>query len=116
VAFHLVDPAPLTAQQIFDRVAEHAETEKPRGRIPGPLARAILRTPGLARLGRGPRAFVDLLDHVVHYDQTNTARALAGQNLACPPLADYLPALVDYVLDVSRPAAREPDEISDPLD
>ncbi len=112
--FHLVDPAPLTAEQIFDRVAEHANTEKPRGRIPGPLARAILKTPGLARLGRGPRAFVDLLDHVVHYDQTNTARALAGQHLACPSLADYLPVLVDYVLDVSRPVAG--DDVSDPLD
>ncbi|HMG22121.1 MAG TPA: dephospho-CoA kinase [Kofleriaceae bacterium] len=115
--FHLVDPAPMAARAVFEAVAEHAHTEKPRGHIPRPLARAVLRTPGLARLGRGPLAFVDVLGHAVHYDQTNTAQALAGTQLRCPPLADYLPALVRYVLDVTREPPREPtDEASDPLD
>ncbi len=115
--FHLVDPAPLSARAVFEGVAEHAHTEKPRGHIPRPLARAVLRTSGLARLGRGPLAFVDVLDHTVHYDQTNTAQALAGTKLRCPSLADYLPVLVRYVLDVTRgtlPA--ELDDVSDPLD
>lgn len=116
--FHLVDPAPLTAREVFERVAEHAHTEKPRGHIPGPIARAVLRTPGLARLGRGPLAFVDLLDHAVQYDASNTAQALAGTQVACPPLADYLPALVRYVQDVAKaapPRADDGDEV-DPLD
>ncbi len=34
--FHIVDPAPLTAREVFERVAEHAHTEKPRGHIPRP--------------------------------------------------------------------------------
>jgi len=119
--FHIVDPAPLTAREVFERVAEHARTEKPRGHIPRPLARAVLRTPGLARLGRGPLAFVDMLAHPVHYDQTNTAQALAGTKVTCPALVDYLPALVDYVLEVAKadapPAADEAaDEAADPLD
>jgi dephospho-CoA kinase len=115
--FHLVDPTPLSARAVFEAVAEHAHTEKPRGHIPRPLARAVLRTPGLARLGRGPLAFVDVLDHAVHYDHTNTQRALAGTNVRCPSLADYLPALVRYVLDVTREPPREPtDDASDPLD
>ncbi|MBA3397748.1 MAG: dephospho-CoA kinase [Deltaproteobacteria bacterium] len=115
--FHLVDPAPMPARQVFERVAEHAHTEKPRGHIPRPLARAVLRTPGLSRLGRGPLAFVDVLDHPVHYDQTNTAHALAGTAIQCPALADYLSALVRYVVDVSRPPVRPSSEdISDPLE
>jgi len=115
--FHLVDPAPLSARAVFEAVAEHAHTEKPRGHIPRPLARAVLRTPGLSRLGRGPLAFVDVLDHAVHYDQTNTAHALAGTGLRCPALAEYLPALVRFVLDVTREPPPEPtDEVSDPLD
>ena len=68
------------------------------------------------RLGRGPAAFVDVLDHPVHYDQTNTAQALAGTTIRCPSLTDYLPTLVRYVLDVSRPAPLPPEEITDPLD
>lgn len=115
--FHLVDPAPLSARAVFESVAEHAHTEPPRGHIPRPLARAVLRTPGLSRLGRGPLAFVDVIDHAVHYDQTNTARALAGTMLRCPSLAEYLPVLVRYVLDVTRGALpAELDEVNDPLD
>jgi dephospho-CoA kinase len=115
--FHLVDPNPLTARAVFEGVAAHANTAIPRGSIPRPLARAVLRTPGLARLGRGPLAFLDLLDHSVHYDQSNTAQALAGTMVRCPALADYLPALVDHVLEVARTQSPdELDEISDPLD
>jgi dephospho-CoA kinase len=116
--FHLVDPNPMTAREVFESVADHANTEKPRGSIPRPIARAVLRTPGLSRLGRGPLAFLDMLDHTVHYDQTNTANALAGTTLRCPPLSDYLPVLVQHVLDVSRAPLRpdETDELADPLD
>lgn len=115
--FHIVDPAPLRAREVFDLVAEYANTEKPRGHIPRPLARAVLKTPGLSRLGRGPLAFVDVLDHPVHYDQTNTARALAGTRVVCPTLADYLPVLVQYILDVTKvPPRPSSDDIADPLD
>ena len=115
--FHIVDPQPLSARAIFDGVAEHANTEKPRGSIPRPLARAVLRTPGLARLGRGPLAFMDLLDHTIYYEQTNTARALAGSGIHLPRLADYLPTLVRYVLDISRAPAERPSlEAIDPLE
>jgi dephospho-CoA kinase len=115
--FHLVDPNPSSGRAVFEGVAEHAHTAIPRGSIPRPLARAVLRTPGLARLGRGPLAFLDMLDHVVHYDQTNTTTALAGTTLRCPPLADYLPVLVKHVLEVSRNTAPiEHDELVDPLD
>ncbi|MGN6109541.1 MAG: dephospho-CoA kinase, partial [Kofleriaceae bacterium] len=114
--FHLVDPAPLTARQVFDGVAEHARTQKPRGHIPRPLARAVLRTPGLSRLGRGPLAFLDVLDHAVHYDQTNTAQALAGTKITCPALADYLGVLVRHVLEVAKSAPVVPEDVADPLD
>ena len=101
--FHIVDPAPLMARDVFERVAEHAHTEKPRGHIPRPLARAVLKTPGLSRLGRGPRAFVDVLDLAVHYDQTNTAaRWRARRSVARP--GRLPPPLVRHVLDVTRSA------------
>lgn len=116
--FHLVDPQPLSARAVFEGVAEYAKTEKPRGHIPRPLARAVLKTPGLARLGRGPLTFLDMIDHAVHYDQTNTAQALAGTTIRCPALTDYLPVLVQHVLDISRAPVRggEHDEVADPLD
>jgi nucleoside-diphosphate-sugar epimerase len=116
--FHLVDPAPMSARAVFEGVAEHARTQKPRGHIPRPLARAVLRTPGLAKLGRGPLAFVDMIEQAVHYDQSNTAQALARTAVRCPPLADYLAVLVHYVLELSERVDQplDTDEVSDPLD
>ena len=61
----------------------------------------------------------DTIDHAVHYDQTNTAQALAGTTVRCPSLAEYLPVLVRYVLDVTRGGVApepEPDDVHDPLD
>jgi hypothetical protein len=56
----------------------------------------------------------------VHYDQTNTAQALAGTAIACPALADYLPVLVRHVLEVARgehgPPPPPADDVADPLD
>ncbi|HEY0254980.1 MAG TPA: SDR family oxidoreductase, partial [Kofleriaceae bacterium] len=115
--FHIVDPNPLPARAVFEAVASHANTALPRGSIPRPLARAILKTPGLAKLGRGPLAFLDMLDHVVHYDQTNTANALAGTTLRCPALSDYLPTLVDHMLAVTKDSPRIVDQdVVDPLE
>lgn len=113
--FHIVDPDPLSARAVFEGVAAHAHTAIPRGSIPRALARAVLRAPGLARLGRGPRAVLDLLDHTVHYDQTNTANALAGSMLRCPPLGSYLQVLVDQMLVMTRDLTQT-DEPVDPLD
>ena len=66
----------------------------------------------------GPLAFLDMIDHTVHYDQQNTANALAGTTLRCPPLADYLPMLVKHMLAVTREAAPQIDheELFDPLE
>jgi len=117
--FHIVDPQPLPAREVFEKVAEHANTEKPRGSIPRPLARAVLKTPGLARLGRGPLAFVDILDRAVHYDQTNTIAALSGARIVCPSLPEYLGTLVRHVLDVTKagePIPRPSAEEIDPLE
>ncbi len=112
-------PPQPRADRLRDRggVARGAQRRSRGHDIPRPLTRAVLRTPGLSRLGRGPAAFVDLLDHPVHYDQANTTRALVGTAVRCPALSDYLPALVRYVLDVARPPTRSSSEdITDPLE
>lgn len=98
--YHLVDPHPMTLRAVLDTVADLAGTQKPGAtHIPKTLARAVLRTPGLSKLGRGPLAFLDVLDRAVHYDVQNTNDALAGTGVTCPPLADYLPVLVKAILD-----------------
>jgi thioester reductase-like protein len=100
LTFHLTDPEPLRARRVFELVAEHAHTEKPRASLAGGLTRMLLSAPGLDRLARGPLAFLDSFDLPVYYDRTNADALLAGSGITCPPLESYLPALVRYVLEV----------------
>jgi hypothetical protein len=110
--FHLVDRADGGARGV--RASPSTPAPKPRGHP----AAARARRAAHARAGPArprPLAFLDLPPR--RTTTTNTAQALAGTSLRCPPLADYLPVLVRYVLDLSRSAAPPvAEEVSDPLD
>lgn len=95
--FHIGDPAPLTARRVFDLVATAGGRRSPRGFIPANLTRALLRTPGLDRLAKSPRAFVDALATPVSYSFANTTELLAETDVRCPPFESYVDGLVEYV-------------------
>src|SRR5262245_71812 len=66
--FHLVDPCPLGARAVYELIAERAHKKLPRGIIPTGLARALLRAPGIERLARAPRAFLESFNHMAFYN------------------------------------------------
>ncbi len=108
--FHLVDPAPQTARQFFELVAAAGGRAAPRGAIPANLTAALLRTPGLERFAKSPRAFVDSLVRPVTFDSTNTARLLAGSGISCPSLETYVDKLVSYAQQRITEKKRRPSE------
>jgi nucleoside-diphosphate-sugar epimerase len=119
--FHLVDPRPLTARRVFELVARAGGRRGPRGSIPANLARAVLRAPGIDRIAKSPRAFLETLTTQVSYDSRNADELLAslpGDTGACPPLETYVDKLVEYVQHRMRqrhaPKKVEA-EIEDPL-
>jgi dephospho-CoA kinase len=115
--FHLVDPNPLPARRVYELVAEHSRTKPPRGYIPGRLAKAILRAPGVGRVAKGPLAYVDAFDHQVFYNQRNTQELLGTSGLACPPVDSYLHNLVKYVREMHATKKKTiEDETFDPFD
>ena len=117
--FHLVDPHPLTARRVFELVARAGGRRGPRGSIPANLAKALLRAPGLDRIAKSPRAFLETLTTPVTYDARNTDELLAALGVAaCPPLESYVDRLVEYVQERvrQRRATKLADaEIEDPL-
>jgi len=115
--FHLVDPAPLSMRRVFEVVARAGGRRMPRGSIPANLAKALLRTPGLERFAKSPRAFLDTLVTSVSYDARNAEQILAGAGVACPPFESYADKIVEYVqLRVrERRAKKAALEIDDPL-
>jgi thioester reductase-like protein len=114
--FHLVDPAPLTVRRCFELVAQAGGRKLPRGFIPANLTKALLRTPGLERIAKSPRAFIDTLATPVEYASVNTASLLGDAGIACPPFESYVERLVEYVqVRLREKRARREAEVADPL-
>jgi thioester reductase-like protein len=117
--FHLVDPRPLTARRVFELVARAGGRRGPRGSIPANLAKALLRAPGLDRIAKSPRAFLETLTTPVTYDARNADELLPSLGVPpCPALESYIDKLVEYVQErVRQRRARDADvEVDDPLD
>jgi thioester reductase-like protein len=115
--FHVVDPAPLTARRVFELVALAGGKRMPRGFIPANITKALLRTPGLERFAKSPRAFLDALATPVTWTTTNADEILSDAKITCPPFESYVEKLVEYVQAHLREkrARRELAEIDDPL-
>jgi thioester reductase-like protein len=115
--FHLTDPNPFAARRVYELIAEHSEHQPPRGFIPSGITRALLHTPGIERLARGPLSFLDSFDHLVFYNAQNTAQLLAGAGIECPTFDSYVDALVRFVREVHEARrAKLEDEVFDPFD
>lgn len=116
--FHIGDPTPLTAHRVFELVANAGGRRGPRGFIPANLTKALLRTPGIDRLAKSPRAFLDALATPVTYSYASTSELLADTAIRCPPFESYVDGLVEYVrqrLREKRAREEESVEIEDPL-
>jgi thioester reductase-like protein len=116
--FHIADPQPLTARRVFELVARAGGRRMPRGFIPANITKALLRTPGLERFAKSPRAFLDALGTPVSYSSTNTDELLAGTGIQCPSFESYVDRLVEYVqvrLREKRARRVTAREVDDPL-
>jgi hypothetical protein len=119
--FHLADPHPLPARRVAELVARASGKRTARSHIPSNLAKALLRTPGIERFVRSPRAFVEQLTTPVRYDTRNADVVLRAAGLSCPPFETYVADLVTAVQEhlKARQRRREPTlaeaELEDPL-
>jgi thioester reductase-like protein len=95
--FHLADPNPLSARSVFELVTHAGGRRTARGSIPSNLAKALLRTPGIDRFARSPKAFVEQLTSDVRYDTRNTEYVLRSSGIVCPPFESYVDDLVNVV-------------------
>lgn len=115
--FHLVDPQPLSARHVYQLVAERAQKKRPRGFIPTGIAKALMRSPGLSKLARAPRAFLEGIDDLAFYNSRHAETMLADAGVRCPRFDEYVDHLVRYVREVH--AARRQkleDEVFDPFE
>jgi thioester reductase-like protein len=119
--YHVVDRRSLPARRVFELLAEAAQRRFRSSGMPVNLARAVLRTPGVDRLARSPRAFFERLAARTLYDDTSAHSVLAAAGVECPPFEAYAPALVAatkqrlHARRVRPDAVAQEPEIDDPL-
>jgi nucleoside-diphosphate-sugar epimerase len=118
--FHIVDPRPPPSRRVIEIVTTASRRRAARGYVPSDLARMLLRTPGIDRFLRSPRAFLERLLPPVRYDTRNTDAVLAGTGVECPPFEAYVEELIAAVEEHvrsrrERRAMRAEAEVDDPL-
>lgn len=119
--WHVIDRRALSARRVFERLAEAAGKRFRVTGMPVGLARAVLRTPGVDRLARSPRAFFERLATRTLYDDTGASQVLSDAGVECPPFESYAPVLVAAMRQRLRARRIRPDaiaqepEIDDPL-
>lgn len=104
--FHVVDPNPLSVRRVYATVAERAGRKLPRYGVPTNLTKAILRIPGMERFASISHQAVDYLNHMAIYNARNTAAALEGTGITCPPFESYVENLMRFVRDYFDQAGR----------
>lgn len=93
---HLVDPNPMSARRVYERIAERSHKRLPRFNVPVRAADLFLRLPGLEKVARSQRAAINYVNHLALYSCHNTLELLDGTGVRCPPLSSYLDRLVDF--------------------
>jgi thioester reductase-like protein len=98
--YQLADPRPPTVDELLAEMCAATGRRGVRVRLPRRLATWSLdRIAPLERYVGIPASAVDYFVHPTHYDTAATERDLAGSDVACPPVAAYLPTLVRFMAE-----------------
>lgn len=112
MTFHLTDPNPFPAKKVFELIADLAGKPRPRGNLPSAGIRLAMKLPGIERLLRPQRHFIEYFSQLVIYNCMNTLTLLAGTGISCPPFPTYAPVLVKFVREQKE--QRSPAEMGSP--
>lgn len=95
--FHVVDPDPPTAREIFDVIYELTAGRKPSITVPTRLVDLMAnRLGGIFRLLNIPPDSMTDVNHVGIFDASNTLEMLEGTSITCPRIQDYYPRLYEW--------------------
>lgn len=94
--FHIVDPNPKTAREVFEQIAREVGRPVPRGFVPTQVATRMLRAPGLERFSV-PRTFLEQMSTEVLWNDRRARAILDATALRCPSFDEYVGPMVDFV-------------------
>jgi thioester reductase-like protein len=97
--FHVVDPDPPTAREMFDVIYELTAGKKARIAIPTKVVDFMANRLGwMFKLLNIPPDSMTYVNHVGLFDASNTLEMLEGTGVSCPRIRDYYPRLYEWWL------------------
>ena len=95
--FHLVDPEPVPAAEVFDMLAQEYAGRKTAYRLPPRLVSGSLHVPAVRKLfSNAPPQSIRYLNHPVHFDTRSARELLEPGGVRCPRLDEYVGPLVEF--------------------
>lgn len=109
--YHLVDPAPIRAEDALQLIAEYANQGSAPSRMHGWMRRRLLALSPVERYVRSGKAYMHELDGSTFFNAANTLRELRETNILCPSFPDYVARLVRWVRssNAANALGRRPD-------
>ncbi len=94
---HLVDPDPVTAAELFNKLAQEYSDREPKVRLPPKMVENSLRMKPVSKAFHGaPPESIQYLNHPVTFDTRRAEAVLARSGVRCPPFDEYVGNMVDF--------------------
>jgi thioester reductase-like protein len=95
--FHLVDPEPVTAQELTTLLSREYAGKDPAYKLPPKAVEASLRSKTVRKAFQGvPREGIVYLNHPVRFDTRRASAVLARSGLRCPRFEEYVGPMVEF--------------------
>jgi thioester reductase-like protein len=95
--FHLVDPDPISAGDVFGLLSELYANKRPAYTVPAKPVALALRAKPVQKLFNGiPAESIQYLNHPVRYDARRAADLMERHGLRLPRFAEYAETMVEF--------------------
>jgi thioester reductase-like protein len=94
--YHLTDPNPYTARQLYEMFVESFFGKKPKGTIPHKFAEMNLKIPFIRKWLQVEKQALDYFNDQTLYDCSEAQKDLHGSGISCPDMKDVIPNLVKF--------------------
>jgi thioester reductase-like protein len=94
---HLVDPEPITANEVFSVLSREYAGKEPAYRVSPKLIQASLKSKRVRAMFSGaPPESIEYLNHAVRFDTRRADELLARHGLRCPRFEEYVGPIVKF--------------------
>lgn len=94
--YHLTDPNPSTAREVYKMLMENFLEKKPAGTLPLSIAKSALSVSHLRKWLGVEKEALDYFTCLAHYDCSRAQKDLEGSGITCPSFKETVGSMVAY--------------------